>query len=53
MSHAPECAGRVYYCPLCPDHPAMTIGESFDHAEALHPETIRTIAFKDDDGADA
>jgi len=42
MAHAPECSGRVYYCPRCPDLPAMTIDESFAHGEASHP--IRQIA---------
>lgn len=40
MAHAPECSGRVYHCPLCPDRPAMTIDESWRHAEEEHPETI-------------
>lgn len=37
---APGCSGRIYRCPDCPDLPAMTIGESFDHLNAQHPEKV-------------
>lgn len=32
MSHAPECAGKVYGCPKC-GQDGMTIAESHEHAE--------------------
>jgi hypothetical protein len=38
----PSCRGRDYHCTLCPDLPAMTIDESWDHDHALHPEKINT-----------
>lgn len=43
MAQAPETLGRVYGCTHCDDAGLMTIGESFRHSEAMHPETIRTL----------
>jgi hypothetical protein len=45
MSHAPECSGKVYGCPRCPERGLMTIGESFDHSREAHPWTLTKRTF--------